>query len=179
MCLYGQGVVRGLLDEFGTEQLKGFAVWLPMMPKDDFDFARGEADDIGYEMMAHAWDPERELGDLYAKTLKLQGTAWDIYLLYAPGIRWEEHEPPQPSFWMHQLPVDQGAPQERLLNASKIHVELKALMEGRAATNPDSAGLGLHFRGLMNLLSRAQVQYSSEAVRDAIEDSRKASPDST
>ena len=80
---------------------------------------------------------------------------------------------------MHQLPVDQGAPQERLLNASKIHVEVKALMEGRAATNADSAGLGLHFRGLMNLLSRAQVQYSSEAVRDAIEDSRKASPDST
>ena len=179
MCLYGQGIVRGLLDEFGTEYLKGFAVWLPMMPKDDFDFARGEADDIGDDMMAHMWDPERELGNVYAKTLTLQGTAWDIYLLYAPGIRWDGDEPPQPSFWMHQLPVDQGAPEERLLNASKIYIELRALMEGRAATNLDGAGLGLHFRGLMNLLSRSQVQYSSEAVRGAIEDSRKASPTST
>ncbi len=169
MCLYGQGVVRGLLDEFGTENLTGFAVWLPMMPKDDFDFARGEADDMGDGIMAHAWDPERELGGLYSRTLNLQGTAWDIYLLYVPGIRWEGNEPPQPSFWMHQLPADQGAPQELLLNSSRIHVELKALMEGRAATNPDSAGLGLHVRGLMNVLSRSQVQYSSEAVRDAME----------
>ncbi len=179
MCLYGQGIVRGLLDEFGTKNLKGFAVWLPMMPKDDLDFARGEADDIGDRAVAHAWDPESELGGLYSKTLNLRGTAWDIYLLYAPGIRWEEDEPPQPSFWMHQLPADQGAPQELLLNASRIQVELKALMEGRAAADLDSAGLGLHVRGLMNLLSRAQVQYSSEAVRGAIEDSRKANLTST
>ncbi len=140
-----------------------------MMPKDNLVFARGEADDIGDEMMAHAWDPERELGDLYSKTLNLRGTAWDLYCLYAPGISWEEDEPPQPSFWMHQLPADQGAPQELLLNSSGIHVELKTLMEGRAATNLDSAGLGLHVRGLMNVLSRSQVQYSSEAVRDAME----------
>ena len=179
MCLYGQGVVRGLLDEFGTEHLKGFAVWLPMMPKDDLDFARGEAHDIGDEMMVHAWDPESELGGLYSKTLNLKGTAWDIYCLYAPGIRWEDDEPPHPSFWMHQLPADQGAPQELLLNASKIYVELTALTEGRAGTKLDSAGLGLHFKGLMNLLSRSQVQYSLESVLDAIEDSRKANPTST
>lgn len=65
---------------------------------------------------------------------------------------------------MHQPPADQGAPQELLLNASKIYVELKALMEGRAGTDLDSAGLGLHFRGLINLLSRSKVQYSLEAV---------------
>ena len=70
---------------------------------------------------------------------------------------------------VHQLPADQGAPQELLLNSSGIHVELKTLMEGRASTNLDSSGLGLHVRGLMNVLSRSQVQYSSEAVRDAME----------
>lgn len=126
-----------------------------------------------------AWDPKSELGGLYSKTLNLRGTAWDVYCLYAPGIRWEEDAPPQPSIWMHQLPADQGAPQELLLNASKIYVELKALMEGRAGTDLDSAGLGLHLRGLINLLSRSKVQYSLEAVRDAIEDSRKANPTST
>ena len=50
---------------------------------------------------------------------------------------------------------------------------------GAVGIDLDSAGLGLHFRGLMNLLSRSQVQYSLEAVRDAIEDSRKANPTST
>ena len=28
--------------------------------------------------------------------------AWDVYLLFAPGIEWKDHPPP-PSFWMHQL----------------------------------------------------------------------------
>ena len=86
--------------------MRDFAVWLPMMPKDDFEFAKAEADDMGDHMMTHMWDPERELGNLYANTLNLGGTGWDLYLLYSPGIRWEGNEPPQPTFWMHQLPAD-------------------------------------------------------------------------
>ena len=49
-----------------------------MMPKDDFEFAKAEADDMGDHMMTHMWDPEREIGNLYAKTLNLgcpSGTA--------------------------------------------------------------------------------------------------------
>ena len=32
--------------------------------------------------------------------------AWDIYFVYAPGVRWED-EPPEPTEWMHQLGRDE------------------------------------------------------------------------
>jgi hypothetical protein len=28
--------------------------------------------------------------------------AWDVYLVFKPGIEWKD-KPPTPSFWMHQL----------------------------------------------------------------------------
>ena len=37
--------------------------------------------------------------------------AWDIYMIYGPGARWEGEGPPAPQFWMHQLP---GADAPRL-----------------------------------------------------------------
>ena len=40
--------------------------------------------------------------------------AWDIYFVYAPGVRWEE-EPPLPTQWMHQLGLD-----ERHLNGDTL-----------------------------------------------------------
>ena len=29
--------------------------------------------------------------------------AWDVYLVYKPGVKWEGPRPPRPTFWMHQL----------------------------------------------------------------------------
>ena len=39
--------------------------------------------------MVHVWDPTRQVGNLYSKTLGLQSTAWDFYFLYPPGVTWE------------------------------------------------------------------------------------------
>ncbi len=86
MCQYGQGIVRGLLEEFDTDTLKGFAVWLPMMPNDSAEAAEAEATPFQGLRAVHFWDPERQLGDLYAKVLRLRSTVWDFYFLYAPGV---------------------------------------------------------------------------------------------
>ena len=44
------------------------------------------------------------MGKLYEKTLGIDGTyAWDVWLVYKPGARWDETEPPKPDFAMHQL----------------------------------------------------------------------------
>ena len=72
MCIYGQGVVRKLLEEFQAHGLKGFAVWLPMMRKDSLERADAEAAPFEDLPVVHVWDPSRKVGDLYTKTLGLQ-----------------------------------------------------------------------------------------------------------
>jgi hypothetical protein len=48
--------------------------------------------------------------------------AWDVYLLFAPGIRWEK-APPEPTSWMHRL--GHGPPQLRL-DAKKLAAEIES-----------------------------------------------------
>ena len=174
MCQYGQGVVRGIFEEFGDTNLKGFAVWLPMMPNDSADFARIEAATFEGQPVIHAWDGERQLGDLYARTLGLSATAWDVYFLYAPGVRWEGDLPPKPTFWMHQLPTESGVDRDRVLYPTRLSDELiKLLGDGVESDQSSRASLGLqlHGKGLMTL-ARDRSQYTMEDLQDAFEKSK-------
>ena len=174
VCLYGQGVIRGIFEEFGANNLKGFAVWLPMMPNDSIERADSEAAAFKGQPVVHVWDPERQLGKLYSRILNLSATAWDFYFLYAPGVRWEGNEPPQPTFWMHQLPVESGADRNLVLYPTRFSDELlKLLGDGGGLNHTRRANLGLelHWKGLTNL-TRERSQYTIEDVREAFEDSR-------
>ncbi|MCZ6655995.1 MAG: hypothetical protein O7C67_01750 [Gammaproteobacteria bacterium] len=52
----------------------------------------------------HYWEDSGIVGRLYEKTLGLDGIyAWDVWLVYKPGVRWDAAEPPKPDFAMHQL----------------------------------------------------------------------------
>ena len=79
------------------------------MPGDNVQFAGVEAETFKEYPVVHTWDPERRLGQLYARTLKLRVPAWDVYLLYASGGTWDGNELPQATFWMHQLTGGIGA----------------------------------------------------------------------
>lgn len=167
MCLYGQGIVQGIFEEFGASNLKGFAIWLPMMPGDNAQFARVKAETFKEHPVFHAWDPERRLGELYARALNLRALAWDVYLLYAPGVRWDGNEPPQPTFWMHQLPADTGADWKILLNPTMLSQELLKLLGSNAQPSRVDLGFLLHAKGLMNLV-RERAQYTLEEIRQAV-----------
>ncbi len=174
MCQYGQGIVRRLFEEFGVDKLKGFAIWLPMMPNDSLERARTEAALFEGRQVIHAWDPERQLGNLFTKTLSLRSTVWDFYFLYAAGVRWEGNEPPQPTFWMHQLPSASGADRDLVLYPTRFSRELLALLGDGAEpiqTSRDDLGLDLHWDGLLNL-TRDRAEYTLRDVRDAFEDSQ-------
>lgn len=67
-----------------------------------------------------AWDSRRSVGEELQKTLKLNTPAWDVYLVYEPGIRWEAETAPAPTFWMHQLGDYAGAD-------PKLHLRPKVL----------------------------------------------------
>ena len=70
--------------------------------------------------LVQRWDGDRAAGNLIAKRLGLNRTAWDVYLLYAPGVKWIGDQPPMPTFWMHQLYPDTGADQRFCLNPTVL-----------------------------------------------------------
>ena len=173
MCIYGQGLVRKLLEEF-PDHLQGFAVWLPMMRNDSLERADVEAAPFERLPVVHVWDAEHQVGDLFAKTLRLKSTAWDFYFLYPPEVTWDEDEPPQPAFWMHQLPAASGADRDLVLYPTRFLRELFRLFGDGVEpkrTSREDLGLQLHWEGLVNL-TRERAQYSIEDVREAFEDSK-------
>ncbi len=169
MCVYGHGVVRKLLEEFYVHGLKGFAVWLPMMRNDTVERADAEAEPFEGLPVVHVWDAERQVGDLFAKTLRLKSTAWDFYFLYPPGVTWDDDEPPHPAFWMHQLPAASGADRELVLYPTRFLQELFKLFGDGVEpnrTSRDDLGLQLHWEGLVNM-TRERAEYTLEHVHEA------------
>lgn len=76
------------------------------------------------------WDGAKEMSELAKRSLGLQGPAWDVYLLYRAGIRWEAEGPPVPSFWMHQLSDPAADPALYLArDPSRLASEMENLLE--------------------------------------------------
>lgn len=127
-CQRGRGIVNEVFDKHSSDRLKGFVIWLPMKPKDSAQTAQLESTKLKDERISvRGWDAKRTIADLFAGPLKLRGTAWDVYLVYAAGIKWEGTEPPQPTYWMHQL---QAADQKLCLNPAALSNQVKRLLEG-------------------------------------------------
>ncbi len=127
-------------------------MWLPMMPGDSREAAEAEAHDFVDRRVDHVWDPNRELADLFSRPLRLSATAWDAYLLYAPGVTWEAEEPPEPGFWMHQLPAQWGADPALLLSPARIAREVLAVLGGGDEPASPDLALVLHDKGLATVV---------------------------
>ncbi len=175
--MYGQGVVRKLLEEFPAD-LKGFAVWLPMMGNDSLERADSQAASFEGLPVVHVWDTKRQLGELFARTLRLKSTVWDFYFLYPSGATWDEVEPPEAAFWMHQLPAASGADRDRVLYPTRFVQEcLRLLGDGvePSRIDRDDLGLRLHCEGLTNMTRKnapGSGEYTLEQVQEAFEASR-------
>ena len=52
---------------------------------------------------SHYWEDSGRIGYLYEEVLGIDVFAYDVWMVYKPGIRWEEGFPPRPDFWMHNL----------------------------------------------------------------------------
>lgn len=133
MCQRGQAVVRELFEAFGDTRLRGLVAWLPMLPADNAPAALARSALLDDKRITKAWDAERKIGDLFAQLLGLRGTAWDVYLLYPPGPRWNAERPPKPAFWMHQLPEVVGANRTLFLDPDKLAEELRRQLDAATA----------------------------------------------
>lgn len=129
-CQSGQRVVQSVFTKFSDPQLRGFVVWLPMLSSDDKRSAEVQAGAFTDPRVTQRWDKNRDAGVMLARTLKLNSSAWDVYLLYAPGVKWTGDAPPPPSFWMHQLKPESGADQSVCLNPGVMTAKVDALLRG-------------------------------------------------
>jgi hypothetical protein len=127
-CQAGHAVVGRLLKKFPSQKLQVILVWEPMRDGDNAVAARQEAESVHDVRISQGWDDSRNLGKLFGETLDLHEIAWDVYLAYKAGIKWEGPQPPRPSFWMHQL---EGVDPDLLLCAdpTRLSVEVGKLIE--------------------------------------------------
>ena len=126
-CQSGLGVVGRVLKKFPSPQLKAILVWESMRDGDNASSATQQAETVQDIRISQGWDGGHNLGKLFGQTLDLHQIAWDVYLVYEPGIKWEGPQPPRPTFWMHQL---EGADPKLLLceNPTRLNVEVGKLL---------------------------------------------------
>jgi hypothetical protein len=76
----------------------------------------------------HFWDPDGTLAAPFKSVLALPGRvrAWDVYLLYPPGARWDDL-PPAPAYWQHQL-GDEVKALAPVLDAEAMLVQARKLL---------------------------------------------------
>ena len=78
-------------------------VWINMLPSDNRIMAHVQAHTMQDLRVRHFHDPKKRVGRAVARSLGGRDkVAWDIYLFFAPGGRWDGGPPP-PAWWAHQL----------------------------------------------------------------------------
>jgi hypothetical protein len=93
------------LDEVEIENLSVHVVWSSQTGAKAKHVAGG-AELMQDARAVHYWDPDRRVGAAFQRHIANLGfPAWDVWMLFAPGILWEEDTPPAPTWWEHQLGV--------------------------------------------------------------------------
>ncbi len=81
----------------------------------------------------HYWDAQGDTGIVFMDALDIEIYAWDVWMMYEPGARWEtDAAPPSPNFWQHQLP---SLPEEKRLDAEQFAAEVRARLAGLPAAS--------------------------------------------
>jgi hypothetical protein len=101
-CLAGADAVIELAATV-TGPLHVLFVWMRGEPDDTFDKARRQATRARDEQISQFWDGDDLIGAAVAARLQRPGLiAWDIYLSFPAGVRWDG-ELPAPAAWVHQM----------------------------------------------------------------------------
>jgi hypothetical protein len=98
-------VQNGVLSRIDDPDLRAYVIWVPMFRGAERDVPRATRE-VADPRSLHYWDGASASMRAVRATLDLSEDAWDIFLLYPPGVRWEGDTPPKPEFWMHQLGSD-------------------------------------------------------------------------
>lgn len=121
-------VLRGL----SSEELAVYVVWEPILRTDDERSSRKATTLFSDGRVIHYWAVDTQIGTAFQPAIGLTTEpAWDVYLLYPRGVKWEQDAPPRPEYFMHQL--GGRLPEHRGLDGPKLAANLDALLRGRSA----------------------------------------------
>lgn len=113
-----------------SEKLKAYAVWEPILRTDNRRGARRATTILPDPRVRHYWVEGREVGEMFKPALGLKDeVAWDVYLVYPPGVEWRGSRPPKPTYFMHQLHELSSA---RRLDAKALATEIRAAIRTAA-----------------------------------------------
>lgn len=97
------------MDQVKNEKLRAYSVWVPILVTDAERAVPNATKRLSDNRVLHFWDSKAELVEAYKTILPTKNAetgeyikAWDVYLVFAPGVEWKD-QPPVPGFWMHQL----------------------------------------------------------------------------
>lgn len=116
-CELGSRAVReSVLEAYPGADLKTFVVWVDVGPRSSLEAARRRGASLADPRVSQYHDPDQLAGRAFAERLLPTTLAWDVYLFYPPGVRWEA-APPDPLHWSHQrgrIETRHFHPRERL-----------------------------------------------------------------
>ena len=79
---------RVLLSQNPSEELRVYAVWLPMLAADAREDWDGNT--LPDPRVMHFWDGDLRVGQWFAEQVEgYRGVSWDTYYLYGPDAKWE------------------------------------------------------------------------------------------
>ncbi len=126
--------MQRVLQEVPGTAAGAFIVWLPMLTGDDKAAAHRVIATCPDPRAIHFYDPDRLAGRALAAALGGEGkVAWDVYLIYGPGTRWEER-PPIPADWAHQLGGSRWADPVRYRTGDDLVLTLRAAVDAAVLT---------------------------------------------
>ena len=109
-----------------SKALRGYAVWEPILRTDNIRGARKATTILPDSRVRHYWIDGQEVGEAFQPALGLKdAVAWDVYLVYPPGVEWNGNRPPKPSYFMHQL---HELPAARRLDATTLAAQLRKVI---------------------------------------------------
>lgn len=116
-----------VLEHVESQNLAVYAVWEPILRTDDERSSRKATILFPDDRVSNYWVDTQSVGELFQAPIDLTTEpAWDVYLVYAPGVVWgEESGPPRPNFFMHQL--GGRLPDEFRLDGPKLAAVLQEL----------------------------------------------------
>ena len=95
--------------------MRAYIVWTNVLAADDEAAAREQAGAFTDPRVICFYDPDWRSGTPFAIHVSdgVSAKAWDVYMFFAPGARWED-SPPRPVEWAHQLGASTGKGAEEM-----------------------------------------------------------------
>lgn len=131
-------VQRYVLDEIDDDRIRAYVVWGPMLGEETAEDADKAPFYLNDERSSHYWTDQHTLAEMLEAPLGLEDEpAWDVFLVFQPGVTWTD-APPVPDYYMHH---GRSLPEELRLNGHKLHAEVARLLAaaGREAGEGEEA----------------------------------------